>query len=233
MTATEAATTVPWPEPPTTAEVLARVDALGPGWRERQRALDEAVEFPHQNFAEAKAVQAQLSLDHQGAELGVDELDWILDGDDLLALLGVELADDRVEGGGLAHTRRAGDQDQPVGTAGDLHQDVGEPQRGEGGDLSAADADRSLGLAEVGGQVQAKEPQAVQVERDAELVGAAVDRPLGLGEDLVEQGREGLLRERLLGSQLDEAVDPIGGGAAGEQVDIGGSTLDRLAEDGL
>ena len=55
MTATEAATTVPWPEPPTTAEVLARVDALGPGWRERQRALDEAVEFPHQNFAEAKA----------------------------------------------------------------------------------------------------------------------------------------------------------------------------------
>ena len=48
-------TNVPWTEPPTTEEILARIDELGPGWRERRRALDEAVEFPHENFAEAKA----------------------------------------------------------------------------------------------------------------------------------------------------------------------------------
>ena len=48
-------TGVPWPELPDVDEVLARVDALGPGWRDRARALDEAVEFPHENFAEAKA----------------------------------------------------------------------------------------------------------------------------------------------------------------------------------
>ena len=29
----ETSTTVPWPESPETAEVLARVDALGPVWR--------------------------------------------------------------------------------------------------------------------------------------------------------------------------------------------------------
>jgi len=49
----EKSTTDPWPESPETGEVLARVDALGPVWRERARALDEAVEFPHENFAEA------------------------------------------------------------------------------------------------------------------------------------------------------------------------------------
>ena len=48
-------TSVPWTEPPTAREILARIDELGPGWRERRRALDEAVEFPHENFAEAKA----------------------------------------------------------------------------------------------------------------------------------------------------------------------------------
>ena len=48
-------TSVHWPEPPTAGEILARIDKLGPGWRERRRALDEAVEFPHENFAEAKA----------------------------------------------------------------------------------------------------------------------------------------------------------------------------------
>jgi len=46
---------VHWPEPPTAGEILARIDELGPGWRERRRVLDEAVEFPHENFAEAKA----------------------------------------------------------------------------------------------------------------------------------------------------------------------------------
>jgi len=58
MTVTDTASTtrfVPWPEVPKTVEVLARIDALGPGWRERARALDEGVEFPHENFAEAKA----------------------------------------------------------------------------------------------------------------------------------------------------------------------------------
>ena len=48
-------TSVPWTEPPTARDILARIDELGPGWRERRRALDEAVEFPHENFAEAKA----------------------------------------------------------------------------------------------------------------------------------------------------------------------------------
>ncbi len=48
-------TSVPWTEPPAAEEILARIDELGPGWRERRRALDEAVEFPHENFAEAKA----------------------------------------------------------------------------------------------------------------------------------------------------------------------------------
>ena len=44
-------TSVPWTEPPTAREILARIDELGPGWRERRRALDEAVEFPHENLA--------------------------------------------------------------------------------------------------------------------------------------------------------------------------------------
>ena len=56
LTETGTEATVPWPELPEVDEVLARVDALGPGWRERARALDEAVEFPHENFAEARAV---------------------------------------------------------------------------------------------------------------------------------------------------------------------------------
>ena len=44
-------TNVPWTEPPTAEEILARIDELGPGWRERRRALAEAVEFPPENFA--------------------------------------------------------------------------------------------------------------------------------------------------------------------------------------
>ena len=52
---TEEKTTALWPETPDTAEILSRIDALGPGWRERARALDKASEYPHENFAEAKA----------------------------------------------------------------------------------------------------------------------------------------------------------------------------------
>ena len=44
-----------WTEVPEVAEVLSRIDALGPRWRERARKLDEAVEYPYENFAEAKA----------------------------------------------------------------------------------------------------------------------------------------------------------------------------------
>ncbi|MBC8194268.1 MAG: acyl-CoA/acyl-ACP dehydrogenase [Acidimicrobiia bacterium] len=36
-------------------EIIARIDELGPRFRERMRGLDEAVQFPEENFAEAKA----------------------------------------------------------------------------------------------------------------------------------------------------------------------------------
>ena len=41
-------------ETASTAEILERIDELGPVFRDRMRALDVASEFPHQNFAEAK-----------------------------------------------------------------------------------------------------------------------------------------------------------------------------------
>jgi len=40
---------------PTTAEFLDRVDNLGPKFRQRMRSLDEASQFPVENFAEAKS----------------------------------------------------------------------------------------------------------------------------------------------------------------------------------
>ena len=69
-TTEETSTTVPWRESPETTEVLARVDALGPVWRERARSLDEGVEFPHENFAEAEAAGLHalcLPTDYGGA----------------------------------------------------------------------------------------------------------------------------------------------------------------------
>ena len=69
-TTEETSTAVPWSESPEIAEVLARVDALGPVWRERARSLDEGVEFPHENFAEAEAAGLHalcLPTDYGGA----------------------------------------------------------------------------------------------------------------------------------------------------------------------
>ncbi len=40
---------------PDPSVILARIDELGPGFRERMRGLDQTVAFPHENFAEAQA----------------------------------------------------------------------------------------------------------------------------------------------------------------------------------
>ena len=98
------------------------VTRLGRGQRGR-----DGLEVPHlaeedhvgvlaqrraQGLGEGGSVGADLALRDDAAFVPVHELDWILDGEDVVGLVAIDLVDHRRERGRLARAGRTGDEDE-------------------------------------------------------------------------------------------------------------------------
>ena len=85
--------------------------------------------------AKLGASAAHLDLLHDGVAVGVDELDRIFDGDDVIAAVGVDEIDQRGQRGAFAAAGGAGDQDQALARFGEAAKAGREVERFERGDF--------------------------------------------------------------------------------------------------
>ena len=122
-----------------------QVPRLGGG----QRRLDglQVPHLAHQNHVrvlpqggteaggEAPRVPADLPLVDDALFRGIDVLDGVLQGEDVLGLVPVDLVEDCRQGGGLAGAGFAGDEHQPLAVGGKFGDDLGQAQLGQIGNM--------------------------------------------------------------------------------------------------
>ena len=136
---------------------------------------------------EPEGVGVDLALVDETALVLVDVLDRILDGDDVLAPLGVDLVDHRRQRRRLAAAGRAGDEDQPARPLGEVADDRRQPELVERLDLLGNDAvDGGDGAALVE-DVAAEARDASDAEREVELERLLEPLLLRVGQHAVGQ----------------------------------------------
>ena len=82
-----------------------------------------------QGVSEAGRVAMQFALVNGGAFVVVQELDGIFDGDDVIVLLAIDAVEEHGQGGGLARSGRAGDEDDAIAKLGDIGEVRGQAER--------------------------------------------------------------------------------------------------------
>ena len=160
-------------------------------------------------------------LDDDGAIVLVDEFDGVFDGDDFAATFLVDEVDEVIEGGSFASAGGAGDEDEAVGFAGEVVEFFGQAKFGARSNNFAAEAETEFGAV------------VALVEGDADAAGGGVEEgdaefPF-LGKFLLlmgvheAAGHAGNLfgGEAVLIGNNDVAIDAIGGGYAGDEVEVG------------
>src|ERR1019366_9203483 len=172
-------------------------------------------------------VGMKLTLVDDTALVGVQKLDGILDGDDVLVPLAVDLVDHCREGGRLARAGWAGDEHETAGTVADVFDDRRQPELAKPealvGNL-AGNGGPGAALIEQGG---AEAGQTFDAEGEVEL-------QVLLEAVLLRIGEHGV--GKLLGLRCGEhrhverrelPVDPDLRGGVGRDVQIGAAALDH------
>src|SRR6185295_3543466 len=117
--------------------------------------------------------------------VAVKKLDGILDGDDVLAGLGVDLVDDRGERGRLARSGRPGDEHQPARFGGEIGDDRRKPELVERAHLEWNRSKRARHRASLYEQVRSKTRKVLDAEREVELVRLLESYLLLFGQDRI------------------------------------------------
>lgn len=151
----------------------------------------------------------------------VEVFDGIFEADDVGIAMFVDVIDHRGEGGGFATACGSGDEEEAVGLEGEVADDVGEAESGEGGD-GGGDAAGSHG--EGVALVIDVEPEAGQpLEPPGEVDATAFPKLFGLG--FVEDGEGEAFGigggEGVCGDGFEAAVKPHLRGGTGGQEQIG------------
>ncbi len=179
---------------------------------------------------EGAGVGADLALVDQSEVVGVDDLDGILDGHDVTAPGGVDVADHRRRGRRLARPRGTGHEDQPPMLLRQLPHRGGQAQRVERRASALHPPQDQADLSELG---ERRGPEAGAVGQGVGEVGLGagleavppVDRHELAGEGLgVGRGQR---RQRVDGHQLP--VHPDVRRPAGLEVQVGSPDVDQMA----
>ena len=177
---------------------------------------------------ERLGVREDLTLVHQAFLVVVDELDRVLDRHDVLGALGVDLVHHGRERCRLARAGRPGHEDQPLGPVGELLDHRGESELVERPDLDGDDPDRGRDRAALTIDVAAEPCQALDAERQVELVVLLELLLLPLVQDAVGKPLSVLGRQPLkLGQRRQLAVQPYLWGGARRNVQIGRPPFDH------
>ena len=171
-----------------------------------------------------------LALIHETSLVLVDVLDRILDGDDVLAPLGVDLVDHRRERRGLAAAGRAGDEHEPARALGQVGDDRRQAELVEWLDLFGNDPVDGRDGAPLIEHVAAKPRHAPDAEREVELEGLLEAFLLRVGQDAVGErlGVGGAERRQIEDLQLPVHADLRR--RLRRQVQVGAAVVDQRLE---
>ena len=162
-------------------------------------------------------------LDDDGALVFVDELDGVLDGDDLAAALAVDEVHQVIEGGGFAGAGGAGDEDQAVGSAGQLVDFLGQAEFLAGGDACRRKSGSSFPDGRCGGRRwRARGRRRCAAGKCTAPIPGRISCFCCSLSRLSAISRDLLLGQGVLVGNDDFAVDAEGGRHAGDQVEVGG-----------
>ena len=127
-------------------------------------------------------------LADDGAVVGVDELDGVLDGDDVAPLAPVDLVDEDGQGGGLAGAGGAGHQHEAVGKLGEVLDGRSDSQKLRRGKLAGNHAQDRFDPVVLNQDVDAKAGQVLDVQGTVELQVAFELGALGVVEAGIDEG---------------------------------------------
>ena len=179
---------------------------------------------------EAHGVERKFALLDDALVFLEDEFDGVFEGDDVFAVVGINVLKHRGERGGFAGAGGAGEQDDAAGGFGDGAEDVRQAELFHAGDgvLDEAqdDAPAAEGLEDVG-------TEATDAGAQVGVVGLAIGIEAGpqvlRGDAINEFRHPSLIRNELAGVQAP--ADAKGDGAVGLDVDVGGAALGGSLQD--
>src|SRR5215217_5580202 len=174
---------------------------------------------------------ADLALVDQAALVGVEELDRVLDGHDVVVALPVGQVDQAGQGGRLARAGGPGDQHEAPGQAGEAAHLAGDAERLQRLDLLGDQPEGGPDRVALEVDVEPEPGLARQGVGAVELLLALQPLALPLGEDRVDH-RLGLgrLEHRVVLQRAQAPVHPHGRLGPGGQVQVGGAQLEHLLE---
>ena len=183
-----------------------------------------------QRGGEIVRVQADLALRDEALLVLVDELDRLLDGEDVPAVMVVDVVDDARERGGFARAGRPGDEDQAEPELDELEHGVGQAELLEGHHLvrdhahDAADAELLHQVIRAEARVPGNGVREVHVAIPDEIL------PLLGRAELREDFAEAFVGQDRLVRRVEVAGDAELRRGPGEEVQVGGAERAHLQE---
>ncbi len=202
------------------------VDGLGVPHLPQEDDVGVLAQGRPQGTVEGPGIEADLALAHRSPLVLVDELDGVLDGEDVGALLLVDVVDHGRQGRGLAAPRHPGDEHQAPLLGGDLLEHRRQAEGLEGGDLEGDDPqDHREGVA-LPVDVDAKPPDPVDAVGPVPLLDPVHrHRGLGAGDDDRDHRRGVIPPEDRPLHLLEHPVYPQQDRGVDLQVDVAGVGL--------
>jgi hypothetical protein len=184
-----------------------------------------------EGVGERLGVLADLALVDQAVLVGVEELDRVLDGHDVVVALPVGQVDQAGQGGRLARAGGPGDQHEPPGQVGKAAHLGGDAEGLQGLDLLGDEPEGGPDRVALEVDVEPEPGLAGQGVGAVQLLLVLQPLALALGEDRVDH-RLGLgrLQLRVVLQLAEAAVDPHGRLGPGGQVQVGGAKGQHLLQ---
>jgi hypothetical protein len=180
---------------------------------------------------ERRGVGADLALVHHRHLVRMEVLDRVLDGEDVDALLAVDLVDDRRERGALSRAGRAGDEDEAVRLVRDVGDDGGQTELVVRQDLEGNGSNRGGDGAALEIDVPAEAREVLHAEREVELAVLFERDLLLLRHDRVREVLRIDRRERRQLQRDDLTVDAEQRRRSGRDVHVACALLDHRLEE--
>ena len=170
--------------------------------------------------AEGVGVGADFALDDDGLFVGVDELDGVLDGDDVLALGVVDVVHHGGEGGGLSGAGGSGDEDESAIVLADFAEDGWELEVVDGLDVGGDDAENGAGAEVVVHEVDAEAGESRDFVGEVLILVLEEPGPFLVGGDFLHDAEHFGGGDGWEGEGSEVAVDTGLGGHLGAEMEV-------------
>ena len=183
-----------------------------------------------QRLVEAVRIAVHFALVDQAFVRGVDEFDWVLDGEDMAVFVLVDVVHHRRQRGRLARTGRAGDQDQALRLVDQFAEHLGRGQVVQRQHLGGNGTEHRTGATVLVEGVDAETRQTGDLEGEVDFEQFLEIAPHLVGHDVVDQRMDLFVVQRRDIDTAHVAIDADHRRQAGRQVQVRSLVLHRKGE---